>query len=123
MDINNDDDYCELDVPVYIELKQSNYSNDLGAFCTIPLSTNQFIGDYKGRKKKSQSNCVDPEYTWPILSSRQLPLFFIDATDPKDSNWLRFIRTTSDVNKYNMICMQQNQQIKYFTFKVKMNLF
>jgi hypothetical protein len=53
-----------------------------------------------------------------ILSSRQQPLFYIDASDPKDSNWLRFIRTTSDVNKYNVICMQQNQQINYFTSKV-----
>jgi hypothetical protein len=47
-----------------------------------------------------------------------VPLFYIDASDPKDSNWLRFIRSTSDPTKYNTICMQQNQQINYFTYKV-----
>lgn len=44
-------------------------------------------------------------------------MFYIDASDPKDSNWLRFIRWTSDITKYNVICMQQNQQINYFTYK------
>ena len=46
-----------------------------------------------------------------------MPLFYVDASDPKDSNWLRFIRSTSDASKYNTICMQQNQEINYFTYK------
>lgn len=115
-----DDDYqCELEVPIFIELKQSTFvNNDLGAFSRMQLSADQFIGNYKGKTRKQMSQCADPDYVWTILSSRQMPLFYIDATDPKDSNWLRFIRSTSDINKYNVICMQQNQQINYFTFKV-----
>jgi hypothetical protein len=58
-------------------------------------------------------------FSLQILSSRQMPLFYIDATDARDSNWLRFIRSTSDASKYNVICMQQNQQINYFTFRVR----
>lgn len=135
-------DQLELDIPIYIELKQSQYyQNDLGAYCRMQLDADQFIGSYKGKNKKSMSQCADPNYVWTvninlkqnelenhfstnsfkhskILSSRQIPLFYIDATDPKDSNWLRFIRSTSDINKYNVICMQQNQQINYFTFRV-----
>jgi hypothetical protein len=48
-----------------------------------------------------------------------MPLFYIDATDPKDGNWLRFVRSTSDVSKHNVVCMQQNQQINYFTLKAR----
>lgn len=111
-------DVCEVDVPIFIELKNSSYgSGDLGAYCTMPLNADQFLGSYKGKTKKSMAQCADPEYVWTILSSRQMPLFYIDATDARDSNWLRFIRSTSDASKYNVICMQQNQQINYFTFR------
>ena len=58
---------CEVDVPIFIELKQSAFSsNDLGAFCTMPLAADQFIGNYKGKTRKSMSQCPDPEYVWTV---------------------------------------------------------
>ncbi|CAF0874058.1 unnamed protein product [Brachionus calyciflorus] len=110
-------DAIELDIQIFIELKQSQNSNDLGAYSRIKINADQFIGNYKGKHRKSMAQCIDPNYVWTILSSRQIPLFYIDATDPSDSNWLRFVRSTPDPNKYNVICMQQNQQINYFTYK------
>lgn len=114
----DEDDQFELELPIFIELKPSSFaSNDLGVFCTMPLNSEQFLGNYKGKTRKSMAQCADSTYVWTILSSRQVPIFYIDASDPKDSNWLRFIRSTSDPNKYNTICIQQNQQISYFTHK------
>ena len=113
----NSNEFIELDIPIFIELKQSGSANDLGAFSRIEVSADQFLGSYKGKHRKSIGQCADPNYVWTILSSRQMPLFYIDASDPSDSNWLRFIKSTPDPTKYNVICMQQNQQINYFTFK------
>jgi hypothetical protein len=78
--------------------------------CNLKKKINFFLG-----VQLNKTNFL--ELSVKILSSRQMPLFYIDASDPRDSNWLRFIRSTPDVNKYNVICMQQNQQINYFTFK------
>lgn len=114
---DNASEPIELEVPIYIELKQSLSATDLGTFSRIEIGADQFLGSYKGKHRKSIAHCADPNYVWTILSSRQMPLFYIDASDPSDSNWLRFIRSTGDPNKYNVICMQQNQQINYFTFR------
>ena len=114
----SENDEFEMEVPVYVELKESIFAtNDLGAYCRMPLGADQFLGNYKGKIRKHINQIVDQEYYWTIFSSRQIPLFYIDGSDPKDSNWLRFIRTTSDPNKYNVVCMQQNQQINYFTYR------
>ena len=64
--MDDDSDQCELDVPIYIELKQSQFSNDLGAYCTMPLAADQFLGSYKGRTRKSMAQCPDPEYVWTV---------------------------------------------------------
>jgi len=53
-----------------------------------------------------------------ILSARGVPVFYIDASNPNDGNFLRFIRWTHDKSQQNVVCMQQNQQIHYFSLKV-----
>lgn len=53
-----------------------------------------------------------------ILSARGVPVFYIDASNPTDGNFLRFIRWTHDKSQQNVVCMQQNQQIHYFSLKV-----
>jgi hypothetical protein len=141
--MTSDTEEFEMEVPNFIELKESgSYSNDLGAFCRLPLIADQFLGNYKGKIRKNLNQVLDQDYYWTvgylifkcvhkncyeihfflislkILSSRQMPLFYIDASDPKDSNWLRFIRSSPDPSKNNVFCMQQNQQINYFTTRV-----
>lgn len=53
-----------------------------------------------------------------ILSARGVPIHYIDATNPSDGNILRFIRWTHDKSQQNVVCMQQNQQIHYFSMRV-----
>ena len=66
--MDEDNDQCEIELPIFIELKQSSFaSNDLGTFCTMQLSADQFIGSYKGKARKSMSQCPDPEYTWAVI--------------------------------------------------------
>ncbi len=63
----DEDDQFELDIPIFIELKQSNFANnDLGAFCTQPLNSDLHIGNYKGKTKKSMSQCADPNFVWTV---------------------------------------------------------
>ena len=69
----DEDDQFELDVPVFIELKQSKYAtNDLGVFCTMPLSSDQHLGSFKGKQRKLMSHCADPNYVWTVSVSYSL---------------------------------------------------
>lgn len=62
-----DEGQCELEVPVFIELKQSAFANnDLGAYSTTSLGADQFIGSFKGKTKKSFSQCGDQTYVWTV---------------------------------------------------------
>ena len=72
----DEDDQFELDVPVFIEIKSSSFAaNDLGAFCTIDLSSDQHIGNYKGKSKKSMAQCADPNYVWTVVYTATNNLF------------------------------------------------
>lgn len=111
----------DIELPIIVELKEisndSNKFNDFGAFSKVFISANQFLGTFKGKVRKSISLYSDTNYVWTIFSTRDQPLFYIDGSDPRDSNWLRFVRSTTDISKQNIVCMQQNQQINYFTSK------
>lgn len=64
---NNNNDVIELDVPLYVELKGSQFaSNDLGIYSRTQLSADQFIGSYKGKVRKSMSQCIDPTFVWTV---------------------------------------------------------
>lgn len=66
---NNNNDAIELDVPLYVELKGSQFaSNDLGVYSRTQLSADQFIGSYKGKVRKSMSQCIDPTFVWTVTS-------------------------------------------------------
>jgi hypothetical protein len=62
-----ENDSIELDIPLYVELKQSQFaSNDLGIFSRTQLKADQFIGSYKGKMRKSMSQCADPNFVWTV---------------------------------------------------------
>lgn len=63
----DEDDQFELEVPIFIELKPSSYAhNDLGVFCTMPLSSDEHLGYFKGKTRKLMSQCADPQYVWTV---------------------------------------------------------
>jgi hypothetical protein len=66
----NDNDDFEMEVPVFIDLKESLcVSSDLGAFCRMPLSADQFIGSYKGKIRKNINQIVDQDYYWTVKTN------------------------------------------------------
>ncbi|CAF0716562.1 unnamed protein product [Brachionus calyciflorus] len=108
----------EIELPDFIELKESTILlNDLGAYSRTTLQPSLFIGTYKGKIRNSVQSNEDLSYIWTILNTKKTPMFYIDATDPRDSNWLRFVRASDDFKKQNIVCLQQDQKINYYTLK------
>lgn len=57
----------ELDVPLFVELRTSQFAtNDLGVYSRTNLCADQFIGSYKGKVRKSMSQCADPNFVWTV---------------------------------------------------------
>lgn len=63
----NDGEEIEIEVPAFIELKDSSYvTNDLGAFSRATLPADQFIGNYKGKIRKNVNQIADQDYYWTV---------------------------------------------------------
>jgi hypothetical protein len=85
------DDEYDFELPLCIELKPSKYiPSELGdwldcltgfdtshkklgfslffegVFTNTTLNADQFLGSYKGKRRDSMSQCIDPEYVWTV---------------------------------------------------------
>ncbi|CAF0907407.1 unnamed protein product [Rotaria sordida] len=107
-----------IQLPNYLCFKPSKAKiGHNGLFATRTLKPNEPLGIYRGKIRRILPQTADEEYVWAILSARGIPVFYIDASNPSDGNFLRFIRWTHDKSQQNVVCMQQNQQIHYFSLK------
>ncbi|UJR27087.1 hypothetical protein I4U23_008388 [Adineta vaga] len=107
-----------IQLPNYLCFKPSKSKiGQNGLFVTRTLKPNEPLGIYRGKIRRSLPQTADEEYVWAILSARGVPIHYIDASNPSDGNFLRFIRWTHDKSQQNVVCMQQNQQIHYFSMR------
>ncbi|CAF2998837.1 unnamed protein product [Rotaria socialis] len=107
-----------IQLPDYLCFKPSKVKiGQNGLFATRTLKPNEPLGVYRGKIRRILPQTADEEYVWAILSSRGVTVFYIDASNPNDGNFLRFIRWTHDKSQQNIVCMQQNQQIHYFSLR------
>jgi len=107
-----------IQLPDYLCFKPSKTKiGQNGLFTTRTLQANEPLGIYRGKNRRILPQTADEEYVWAILSARGVPVFYIDASNPNDGNFLRFIRWTHEKSQQNVVCMQQNQQIHYFTLR------
>ncbi|CAF4116114.1 unnamed protein product [Rotaria magnacalcarata] len=107
-----------IQLPDYLCFKPSKVKiGQNGLFATRTLKPNEPLGVYRGKIRRILPQTADEEYVWAILSSRGVTVFYIDASNANDGNFLRFIRWTHDKSQQNIVCMQQNQQIHYFSLR------
>ncbi|CAF1218334.1 unnamed protein product [Adineta steineri] len=107
-----------IQLPNYLCFKPSKVKpGQNGLFAKQTLKPNEPLGVYRGKIRRSLPQTADEEYVWAVLSARGVPVFYIDASNANDGNFLRFIRWTHDKSQQNVVCMQQNQQIHYFSLK------
>ncbi|CAF0968636.1 unnamed protein product [Didymodactylos carnosus] len=109
---------AELKLPPFLTFKPSKAkTGENGLYAKQVILPNEPLGIYKGKIRRTLLQTADEEYVWAILSARGVPVFYVDASNPTDGNFLRYIRWTHDKQQQNVVCMQQNQQIHYFSLK------
>ncbi|XP_006813183.1 uncharacterized protein LOC102808981 [Saccoglossus kowalevskii] len=106
-----------MTVPPYCELKPSSVEfNKIGIWAKHFIKADSRFGPYEGVKKKLTEKS-DSYYSWEIKGPSGRRLFCIDASDPRTSNWLRYIRGARYYEEQNMVAVQHNKQIFYKTIK------
>ncbi|XP_077972579.1 uncharacterized protein LOC120340098 [Styela clava] len=99
----------------------------LGVWCEIDIPQNTVFGPYEGDivKKYDVKNLVkvsEGGYSWQIYKKDKLS-HYIDGSNIKTSNWLRYVNCARNEEEQNLIAFQYKGQIYYRTFKhVKRNV-
>ena len=99
-------------------IKKSTIPNSgNGAFTNIFLPKGKTIGEYMGKRLTSQqyNKSKNEDYSWE-LSSPNGP-FYIDATDIKTSNWLRYFNDSRKNKTTNIEPYQYRGKLYYRTIK------
>ncbi|XP_070560788.1 uncharacterized protein [Ptychodera flava] len=90
--------------------------NKVGVWSREDILEGTTFGPYAGEKKKVSDDC-DPYYSWEIKGPKGRRLFCIDASNPKKSNWMRYIKCARYYEEQNMVAMQHQKEIYYKTIK------
>ena len=94
-----------------------------GIFATSFIPKSTYLGRYKGRKLNSEikfiklasSGRLEPNYAFDVNSGEGT--LILDATEPKYSNWTRYINCSRHDAEENVIYIDQNGEIDFFARK------
>nr|XP_006818334.1 PREDICTED: uncharacterized protein LOC100371678 [Saccoglossus kowalevskii] len=106
-----------MNIPALCQFKPSSVEeNKIGVWAKHQIKAETQFGPYEGEKKKVSDTC-DPYYSWEIKGPKGRRLFCIDASDPKKSNWMRYIKCARYYEEQNIVAVQHEKQIYYKTIK------
>uniref|UniRef100_A0A158Q8E0 SET domain-containing protein n=1 Tax=Elaeophora elaphi TaxID=1147741 RepID=A0A158Q8E0_9BILA len=109
---------AEQTLPAFFEIKTSKIPKaGLGVFAKMDIPIGLVFGPYQGRILLSDPKKADQNgYSWEIRISGK-PSQYIDGSDPKYSNWMRYINSSRFENEQNLIAFQYNGSVYYRVFR------
>ncbi|XP_039300594.1 zinc finger protein 184 [Nilaparvata lugens] len=108
--------YAKETTPRILGVAQSKIANAGKGVWTRDMIKNQIqFGPYQGRTGKG--NPKDPNYAWQ-LKEMAGGLNYIDASDERYSNWMRYVNCARNINEMNLMAYQFEGGIYYRTFRL-----
>ncbi|PIC45553.1 hypothetical protein B9Z55_005532 [Caenorhabditis nigoni] len=108
--------YSQLTLPILFRIEESKIPNaGLGVIASVFIPIGMVFGPYKGIKVYKKDEFKKDGYAWLIKNGDRK--FYIDGSDPKRSNWLRYINSPRHEDEQNMIAFQTNSRIYYRVIK------
>ena len=99
-------------VPDFLEVRPSTLPNaGLGVFSRSFIPQNTFLGNYMGRRT-AVADDTNP-YLFQTVSSRD-QTFYIDASDPKNSNFTRYMNCATAPQNENVTSVIHRSKTMYF---------
>ncbi|CAF1309148.1 unnamed protein product, partial [Rotaria sordida] len=78
-----------------------------GAFAARRIAKDTYFGPYGGLKHNDSLIAETTGYAWTIKNELGELIYFIDAFDPNNSNWLRFINSANAACQQNLVAVMQ----------------
>ena len=115
--LGRDPERANRTIPRGFQVRQSGIPGaGLGAWTLEEIPACTIIGPYGGVKKFTEKLWEKEwSYGWVILDNAGKAIYVIDAADPAQSNWLRYINSAMSEQSMNMYPFQYLGEIFYYT--------
>ncbi|XP_077156540.1 PR domain zinc finger protein 5 isoform X2 [Paroedura picta] len=102
-------------VPDRFALKSSNAQEGMGLFTARRVKKGEKFGPFAGEKRMPQDldENIDCRLMWEVRGNKGEVLYVLDASNPRHSNWLRFVHEAPSQEKKNLAAIQEGENIFY----------
>lgn len=102
-------------VPDRFSLKSSRVQDGMGLYTARRVTKGEKFGPFAGEKKMPEDLDENMDYRlmWEVRGSKGEVLYILDATNPRHSNWLRFVHEAPSQEQKNLAAIQEGENIFY----------
>ncbi|XP_060634985.1 PR domain zinc finger protein 5 isoform X2 [Anolis sagrei] len=102
-------------VPDRFALKSSNIQDGMGLFTARRVTKGEKFGPFAGEKRMPQEldEDTDCRLMWEVRGNKGEVLYVLDASNPRHSNWLRFVHEAPSQEQKNLAAIQEGENIFY----------
>ncbi|KAF1466939.1 PR domain zinc finger protein 5, partial [Megadyptes antipodes antipodes] len=102
-------------VPDRFALKSSKVQDGMGLYTARRVKKGEKFGPFAGEKRMPQEldENTDCRLMWEVRGSKGEVLYILDASNPRHSNWLRFVHEAPSQEQKNLAAIQEGENIFY----------
>ncbi|XP_066488723.1 PR domain zinc finger protein 5 isoform X2 [Tiliqua scincoides] len=102
-------------VPDRFALKSSQIQDGMGLFTARRVKKGEKFGPFAGEKRMPQEldENTDCRLMWEVRGNKGEVLYVLDASNPRHSNWLRFVHEAPSQEQKNLAAIQEGENIFY----------
>uniref|UniRef100_A0A2K6G5W5 Zinc finger protein n=1 Tax=Propithecus coquereli TaxID=379532 RepID=A0A2K6G5W5_PROCO len=102
-------------VPDRFSLKSSRVQDGMGLYTARGVRKGEKFGPFAGEKRMPEDLDENMDYRlmWEVRGSKGEVLYILDATNPRHSNWLRFVHEAPSQEQKNLAAIQEGENIFY----------
>ncbi|KAJ7402324.1 hypothetical protein BTVI_87472 [Pitangus sulphuratus] len=95
-------------VPDRFALKSSRVQDGMGLYTARRVKKGEKFGPFAGEKRMPQEldENTDCRLMWEVRGSKGEVLYILDASNPRHSNWLRFVHEAPSQEQKNLAAIQ-----------------
>ncbi|XP_053317396.1 PR domain zinc finger protein 5 isoform X2 [Spea bombifrons] len=102
-------------VPDRFSLKSSQVQDGMGLYTSRRVKKGEKFRPFAGEKRipNEVDENMDNRLMWEVRGSKGEVLYILDATNPRHSNWLRFVHEAPSQEQKNLAAIQEGENIFY----------
>ncbi|XP_065541999.1 PR domain zinc finger protein 5 isoform X8 [Lathamus discolor] len=102
-------------VPDRFALKSSKVQDGMGLYAARRVKKGEKFGPFAGEKRMPEEldESTDCRLMWEVRGNKGEVLYILDASNPRHSNWLRFVHEAPSQEQKNLAAIQEGENIFY----------